>query len=75
LGIVRTQYLRRKVVIPLELPTTVREVASIRNGLRKRKRADCPESKGVTGFGRMGGRRLSNMETGQFTTFEIRMGA
>uniref|UniRef100_A0A1A9ZBU0 Nucleosome-remodeling factor subunit NURF301 n=1 Tax=Glossina pallidipes TaxID=7398 RepID=A0A1A9ZBU0_GLOPL len=39
----RTQYLRRKVVIPLELPKTVREVTSIRSGLRKRKRADSPQ--------------------------------
>ncbi|PNF38728.1 hypothetical protein B7P43_G14361 [Cryptotermes secundus] len=40
----RTQYLRRKVVIPLELPKTVREVTSIRSGLRKRKRAESPQS-------------------------------
>ncbi|XP_063923379.1 nucleosome-remodeling factor subunit NURF301 isoform X3 [Zophobas morio] len=40
----RTQYLRRKVVIPLELPKTVREVTSIRSGLRKRKRPESPQS-------------------------------
>ncbi|XP_049831961.1 nucleosome-remodeling factor subunit NURF301 isoform X2 [Schistocerca gregaria] len=40
----RTQYLRRKVIIPLELPKTVREVTSIRSGLRKRKRAESPQS-------------------------------
>ncbi|KAK7791905.1 hypothetical protein R5R35_005426 [Gryllus longicercus] len=40
----RTQYLRRKVVIPLEVPKTVREVTSIRSGLRKRKRAESPQS-------------------------------
>ncbi|PSN39772.1 hypothetical protein C0J52_15320, partial [Blattella germanica] len=40
----RTQYMRRKVVIPLELPKTVREVTSIRSGLRKRKRAESPQS-------------------------------
>ncbi|EAT35210.1 AAEL012607-PA [Aedes aegypti] len=39
----RMQYLRRKVVIPLELPKTVREVQSIRSGLRKRKRAESPQ--------------------------------
>lgn len=39
----RTQYLRRKIVIPLELPKTVREVQSIRSGLRKRKRAESPQ--------------------------------
>ncbi|KAB0795122.1 hypothetical protein PPYR_11961 [Photinus pyralis] len=39
----RTQYLRRKVVIPLELPKTVREVTSIRSGLRKRKRPESPQ--------------------------------
>ncbi|XP_053689324.1 nucleosome-remodeling factor subunit NURF301 [Sabethes cyaneus] len=39
----RIQYLRRKVVIPLELPKTVREVQSIRSGLRKRKRAESPQ--------------------------------
>lgn len=38
-----TQYLRRKVIIPLELPKAVREVTSIRLGLRKRKRADSPQ--------------------------------
>lgn len=40
----KTQYLRRKVVIPLELPKTVREVTSIRSGLRKRKRPESPQS-------------------------------
>nr|CAI5851603.1 unnamed protein product [Callosobruchus analis] len=40
----RTQYLRRKVVIPLELPKTVREVTSIRSGLRKRKRPESPQN-------------------------------
>ncbi|XP_072747484.1 LOW QUALITY PROTEIN: nucleosome-remodeling factor subunit NURF301 [Anoplolepis gracilipes] len=40
----RTQYLRRKVVIPLELPKQVREVTSIRSGLRKRKRPESPQS-------------------------------
>lgn len=39
-----TQYLRRRVVIPLELPKTVREVTSIRSGLRKRKRAESPQN-------------------------------
>uniref|UniRef100_A0A182IRL5 Nucleosome-remodeling factor subunit NURF301 n=1 Tax=Anopheles atroparvus TaxID=41427 RepID=A0A182IRL5_ANOAO len=40
----RLAYLRRKVVIPLELPKTVRaEVQSIRSGLRKRKRAESPQ--------------------------------
>ncbi|XP_059217057.1 nucleosome-remodeling factor subunit NURF301 isoform X2 [Stomoxys calcitrans] len=39
----RTQYLRRKVVIPLEMPKTIREVTSIRSGLRKRKRAESPQ--------------------------------
>ncbi|CAH2074013.1 unnamed protein product, partial [Iphiclides podalirius] len=32
------------VVIPLELPKTVREVTSIRSGLRKRKRAESPQN-------------------------------
>ncbi|XP_033215194.1 nucleosome-remodeling factor subunit NURF301 isoform X2 [Belonocnema kinseyi] len=40
----KTQYLRRKVVIPLELPKQVREVTSIRSGLRKRKRPESPHS-------------------------------
>ncbi|CAK1552071.1 unnamed protein product [Leptosia nina] len=40
----KTQYLRRRVVIPLELPKTVREVTSIRSGLRKRKRAESPQN-------------------------------
>ncbi|XP_026832862.1 nucleosome-remodeling factor subunit NURF301 isoform X2 [Drosophila erecta] len=39
----KTSYLRRKVVIPLEMPKTVREVTSIRSGLRKRKRAESPQ--------------------------------
>lgn len=39
----QTQYLRRKVLIPLELPKAVREVTSIRSGLRKRKRAESPQ--------------------------------
>lgn len=38
-----TQYFRRRVVIPLELPKTVREVNPIRSGLRKRKRAESPQ--------------------------------
>lgn len=38
-----TQYFRRRIVIPLELPKTVREVTSIRSGLRKRKRAESPQ--------------------------------
>ncbi|CRK99537.1 CLUMA_CG012856, isoform A [Clunio marinus] len=38
----QTQYFRRRIVIPLELPKTVREVTSIRSGLRKRKRAESP---------------------------------
>ncbi|XP_074105928.1 nucleosome-remodeling factor subunit NURF301 E(bx) isoform X2 [Cotesia typhae] len=40
----RVQYLRRKVVIPLELPKQIREVTSIRSGLRKRKRPESPQS-------------------------------
>ncbi|XP_076674855.1 nucleosome-remodeling factor subunit NURF301 E(bx) isoform X2 [Andrena cerasifolii] len=40
----KAQYLRRKVVIPLELPKQVREVTSIRSGLRKRKRPESPQS-------------------------------
>ncbi|XP_051172895.1 nucleosome-remodeling factor subunit NURF301-like isoform X2 [Leptopilina boulardi] len=40
----KTQYLRRKVLIPLELPKQVREVTSIRSGLRKRKRPESPHS-------------------------------
>ncbi|XP_070141359.1 nucleosome-remodeling factor subunit NURF301 isoform X2 [Drosophila kikkawai] len=39
----KTSYLRRKVVIPLEMPKTIREVTSIRSGLRKRKRAESPQ--------------------------------
>lgn len=38
-----TQYFRRRVIIPLELPKTIREVTSIRSGLRKRKRAESPQ--------------------------------
>lgn len=38
-----SQYFRRRVVIPLELPKTIREVTSIRSGLRKRKRAESPQ--------------------------------
>ncbi|KAL1451374.1 hypothetical protein WDU94_005758 [Cyamophila willieti] len=38
-----TQYLMRKVVIPLELPKQVREVPNpLRSGLRKRKREETP---------------------------------
>ncbi|XP_008553074.1 nucleosome-remodeling factor subunit NURF301 isoform X1 [Microplitis demolitor] len=40
----RVQYLRRKVLIPLELPKQIREVTSIRSGLRKRKRPESPQS-------------------------------
>ncbi|XP_015175523.1 PREDICTED: nucleosome-remodeling factor subunit NURF301 isoform X2 [Polistes dominula] len=40
----RTQYLRRKVVIPLEMPKQIREVTSIRSGLRKRKRPESPQN-------------------------------
>lgn len=40
----KTQYLRRKVIIPLEVPKMIREVTSIRSGLRKRKRAESPLS-------------------------------
>ncbi|EDV95519.1 GH15750 [Drosophila grimshawi] len=39
----KTSYLRRRVVIPLEMPKTIREVTSIRSGLRKRKRAESPQ--------------------------------
>ncbi|KAH8303808.1 hypothetical protein KR018_008184 [Drosophila ironensis] len=39
----KTSYMRRKVVIPLEMPKTIREVTSIRSGLRKRKRAESPQ--------------------------------
>lgn len=38
----RVQYLRRKIVIPLELPKKVSEVNPIRSGLRKTKRAESP---------------------------------
>lgn len=40
----RTEYLQRKVVIPIDLPKTVREVQSTRTGLRKRKREDNPQN-------------------------------
>ncbi|XP_014598172.1 PREDICTED: nucleosome-remodeling factor subunit NURF301 isoform X1 [Polistes canadensis] len=40
----RAQYLRRKVVIPLEIPKQIREVTSIRSGLRKRKRPESPQN-------------------------------
>lgn len=40
----KTQYLRRKVVIPLELPKTVHTANPIRSGLRKRKREEAPQS-------------------------------
>lgn len=40
----KTQYLRRKIVIPLELPKTIREVNPIRSGLRKRKREETPQN-------------------------------
>ncbi|XP_073972080.1 nucleosome-remodeling factor subunit NURF301 E(bx) isoform X2 [Rhodnius prolixus] len=40
----RTEYLLRKVVIPLEVPKTIREVQSIRTGLRKRKREEAPQN-------------------------------
>jgi nucleosome-remodeling factor subunit BPTF len=38
----KTQFLRRKILITLELPKTVREMNPIRSGLRKRKRAESP---------------------------------
>ncbi|XP_059483006.1 nucleosome-remodeling factor subunit NURF301 isoform X2 [Neocloeon triangulifer] len=40
----KTQYLRRKVVIPIDLPKSVREVTSMRVGLRKRKREEAPQN-------------------------------
>jgi len=40
----KTQYLRRKVVIPLELPKTITTNNPIRSGLRKRKREEAPQS-------------------------------
>ena len=44
----RTQYLRKKHIVPLESPVaprtpTMREITSIRLGLRKRKRPDSPQ--------------------------------
>ena len=39
----RTEYLQRKVVIPLDVPRAVKEVTPIRSGLRKRKRAESPQ--------------------------------
>jgi len=38
----RTQYFQRRVVIPLDVPKTVREVAPSRSGLRKRKLVEAP---------------------------------
>ncbi|VVC31946.1 Hypothetical protein CINCED_3A007015 [Cinara cedri] len=40
----RTEYLIRKVVIPLDVPKQVREVTPIRSGLRKRKREETPKN-------------------------------
>ncbi|XP_065345796.1 nucleosome-remodeling factor subunit NURF301 isoform X2 [Cloeon dipterum] len=40
----KTQYLRRKVVIPIDLPKAAREVTSMRVGLRKRKREEAPQN-------------------------------
>ncbi|XP_050437023.1 nucleosome-remodeling factor subunit NURF301 isoform X2 [Adelges cooleyi] len=40
----RTEYLIRKVVIPLDIPRQVREVTPIRSGLRKRKREEAPRN-------------------------------
>ncbi|XP_050054752.1 nucleosome-remodeling factor subunit NURF301 isoform X3 [Aphis gossypii] len=39
-----TEYLIRKVVIPLDIPKQVREVTPIRSGLRKRKREEAPRN-------------------------------
>uniref|UniRef100_A0A2S2Q1D7 Nucleosome-remodeling factor subunit n=1 Tax=Sipha flava TaxID=143950 RepID=A0A2S2Q1D7_9HEMI len=39
-----TEYLIRKVVIPLDVPRQVREVTPIRSGLRKRKREEAPRN-------------------------------
>ena len=39
----KTQYFRRRVVIPLDVPKTVREVAPSRSGLRKRKLVEAPK--------------------------------
>lgn len=38
----RTQYFQRRVVIPLDVPKTVREVTPSRSGLRKRKMVETP---------------------------------
>lgn len=38
----RTQYYQRRVVIPLDVPKTVREVTPSRSGLRKRKMVEAP---------------------------------
>ena len=38
----RTQYFQRRVVIPLDVPKTVREVTPSRSGLRKRKMVEAP---------------------------------
>ncbi|XP_050535545.1 nucleosome-remodeling factor subunit NURF301 isoform X2 [Daktulosphaira vitifoliae] len=40
----RTEYLIRKVVIPLDIPKQVREITPIRSGLRKRKREETPRN-------------------------------
>jgi len=39
----RTEYLQRKITIPLDVPKTIKEVMPIRSGLRKRKRAESPQ--------------------------------
>ena len=39
----KTQYFQRRVVIPLDVPKTVREVAPSRSGLRKRKLVEAPK--------------------------------
>jgi nucleosome-remodeling factor subunit BPTF len=39
----KTQYFQRKVTIPLDVPKVTVEVAPIRSGLRKRKRAESPQ--------------------------------
>ena len=39
----RTQYFQRRVVIPLDVPKTVREVTPSRSGLRKRKMVEAPK--------------------------------
>ena len=39
----RAQYFQRKVTIPLDVPKREVEVAPIRSGLRKRKRAESPQ--------------------------------